>query len=147
MEFAYLNDAEKTAGARNERGWTTVGDIGRLDEDGYLYLADRRADLIITGGVNVYPQEVEALLVTHPRVADVAVFGVPDEDLGEVVQAVVHPVEDDPAGLEDELHAFCARHLADFKRPRAIDLRAELPRHATGKLYKRLLRDEYVARG
>lgn len=146
MEFAYLNDEEKTAAARNDRGWTTVGDIGRLDEDGYLYLADRRADLIITGGVNVYPQEVEALLVTHPRVADVAVFGIPDEDLGEVVQAVVQPVEDDPQGLEEELHAFCREHLADFKRPRAIDLRAELPRHPTGKLYKRLLREEYLGR-
>jgi long-chain acyl-CoA synthetase len=147
IEFAYHNDPEKTAAARNDRGWATVGDIGRLDEEGYLYLTDRKADMVISGGVNVYPQEAENVLVTHPSVADVAVFGIPHEELGEEVRAVVQPVSMDAAGLElaDELMRFCRAQLAGYKCPRAIDFRAELPRHATGKLYKRLLRDEYRA--
>ena len=147
MDFAYHNDPEKTAAARNERGWTTVGDVGYLDEDGYLYLTDRKADMIISGGVNVYPQEAEALLITHPKVADVAVFGIPHEELGEQVHGVVQPAAgtEAGAGLEAELIGFCREHLAAFKCPRAIDFRAELPRHPTGKLYKRLLRDEYAA--
>ena len=148
LEFTYLNDPEKTAGARNDRGWTSIGDIGYLDSDGYLYLTDRKADMVISGGVNVYPQEAESVLVTHPKVADVAVFGVPHEELGEQVHAVVQPMSMDQAGdgLAAELLAFCRERLAKYKCPRAIDFRAELPRHPTGKLYKRLLRDEYASR-
>jgi len=148
LDFEYHNDPEKTAAARDERGWTTVGDIGYLDEDGYLYLTDRKADTIISAGVNVYPLEAENVLVTHPEVGDVAVFGVPDEDLGERVHAVVQPASMDAAGpeLADELRRFCREHLADYKCPRTIDFRPELPRHPTGKLYKRLLRDEYAGR-
>ncbi len=143
--FAYHNDPEKTAACRTEQGWTTLGDIGLLDEDGYLYLTDRKANMIITGGVNVYPQEAENVLTMHPMVADVAVFGVPNEDYGEEVKAVVQPVEDAEAGeaLEQELLAYCRQQLSDLKCPRSIDFRAQLPRHPTGKLYKRLLRDEY----
>jgi long-chain acyl-CoA synthetase len=147
--FEYHNDAEKTAGARDPkgRGWSTLGDVGYLDDDGYLYLTDRKAYMIITGGVNVYPQEAENLLALHPKVNDVAVFGVPNEDFGEEVKAVVEPVDLAEAGpeLERELIAYCKEHLADVKCPRSIDFRAELPRHPTGKLYKRLLKDEYWA--
>jgi long-chain acyl-CoA synthetase len=146
--FEYHNDPEKTAGSRHPKGWSTLGDVGRLDEDGFLYLTDRKAYMIITGGVNVYPQESENLLVTHPAVADVAVFGVPNDDFGEEVKAVVQPMEmpaddDAAAELERELIRFCREHLADVKCPRSVDFRAELPRHPTGKLYKRLLKDEY----
>jgi long-chain acyl-CoA synthetase len=143
--FAYHNDPEKTASAYNAYGWSTMGDIGYLDQDGYLYLTDRQADMIIAGGVNIYPQEVENLLITHPKVADVAVFGVPNADLGEEVKAVVQPVEMADAGpaLAQELLSFCQQHLARFKCPRSIDFEAELPRHPTGKLYKRLLKERY----
>jgi acyl-CoA synthetase (AMP-forming)/AMP-acid ligase II len=148
--FEYHNDPEKTAGSRHPMGWSTLGDVGYLDADNYLYLTDRKAYMIITGGVNVYPQEAENVLVTHPKVIDVAVFGVPNEDFGEEVKAVVQPAEppaDDEAAaaLERELIAFCRKHLADVKCPRTIDFRAELPRHPTGKLYKRILKDEYWA--
>jgi long-chain acyl-CoA synthetase len=146
-EFAYHNDPEKTAASRDPkgRGWTTLGDVGYLDGDGFLYLTDRKAYMIITGGVNVYPQEAENVLALHPKVADVAVFGVPNEDFGEEVKAVVEPLRMDDAGpdLERELIAYCREHLADVKCPRSIDFRPELPRHPTGKLYKRLLKDEY----
>jgi acyl-CoA synthetase (AMP-forming)/AMP-acid ligase II len=146
-DFAYHNDPEKTASARDPkgRGWTTLGDIGYLDDDGFLYLTDRKAYMIITGGVNVYPQEAENVLALHPKVVDVAVFGVPNDDFGEEVKAVVEPVSMDEAGpaLERELIAYCRDHLADVKCPRTVDFRAELPRHPTGKLYKRLLKDEY----
>jgi long-chain acyl-CoA synthetase len=147
MDFAYHRDPEKTAKARNDRGWTTVGDIGYLDEDGYLYLTDRTADVIISGGVNVYPQEAENVLVGHPRVADVAVFGIPHAEMGEEVKAVVQPVDmaDAGAALEAELIAYCRERLARYKCPRTVDFDAELPRHPTGKLYKRLLRDRYAA--
>jgi fatty-acyl-CoA synthase len=147
-EFAYHNDPVKTAAAYNARGWSTLGDIGHLDNDGYLYLTDRKAYTIITGGVNVYPQEVEDLLVTHPDVLDAAVFGVPDEDLGERVQAVVQPLDPtaDQAALVTALTAHCRAHLAGPKRPKAIDIIDELPRHPTGKLYKRLLVDQYRVR-
>ena len=129
------------------RGWSTLGDVGRLDEDGFLYLTDRKAYMIITGGVNIYPQEAENVLALHPKVADVAVFGVPNEDFGEEVKAVVQPAEgvDAAPELERELIAYCREHLADVKCPRSVDFRAELPRHPTGKLYKRLLKDEYWA--
>jgi acyl-CoA synthetase (AMP-forming)/AMP-acid ligase II len=143
--FAYHNDPEKTASAYNAYGWSTLGDIGYMDQEGYLYLTDRQADMIIAGGVNLYPQEVENLLITHPKVADVAVFGVPNPDLGEEVKAVVQPVEMTDAGpaLAQELLSFCQQHLARFKCPRSIDFEAELPRHPTGKLYKRLLKERY----
>lgn len=144
-DFAYLNDADKTAGSRNQKGWRTVGDIGYLDDDGYLYLTDRKAYVIISGGVNIYPQEAESVLITHPKVLDVAVFGVPDEEMGEQVKAVVEPVEWTHAGPElgSELIAFCREHLAAYKCPRSVDFRPKLPRSDAGKLYKRRLRDEY----
>ena len=148
--FEYHNDPEKTKSSRHPKGWTTLGDVGYLDADGFLYLTDRKAYMIITGGVNVYPQEAENLLVTHPAVVDVAVFGVPNDDFGEEVKGVVQPVampaDAEAAGeLERELIRFCREHLADVKCPRSVDFRAELPRHPTGKLYKRLLKDEYWA--
>ena len=147
--FEYHNDAEKTASSRDPkgRGWSTLGDVGYLDEDGFLYLTDRKAYMIITGGVNVYPQEAENVLALHPKVHDVAVFGVPNDDFGEEVKAVVQPASMDDAGpeLERELIAYCKEHLADVKCPRSVDFRDELPRHPTGKLYKRLLKDEYWA--
>jgi long-chain acyl-CoA synthetase len=143
--FEYHNAPEKTAGSFSPDGWSTLGDIGYVDEEGYLYLTDRKANMIISGGVNVYPQEAENVLVTHPKVADVAVFGVPNEDFGEEVKAVVQPMEMADAGpeLEQELIAFCRSQLADVKCPRSVDFEAELPRHPTGKLYKRLLKDRY----
>jgi fatty-acyl-CoA synthase len=144
--FEYHNDSEKTAASRNEHGWTTVGDIGYLDEEGYLYLTDRKADMIISGGVNIYPQEAENVLVTHPAVADAAVFGIPHDDLGEVVKAVVEllPTDRPPGEVEAELLAYCHERLAKYKCPRSIDFAEALPRHPTGKLYKRLLRDRYA---
>jgi acyl-CoA synthetase (AMP-forming)/AMP-acid ligase II len=147
-EFEYHNDPEKTRGSRHEKGWSTLGDVGYLDEDGFLYLTDRKAYMIISGGVNIYPQEAENVLVTHDKVIDVAVFGVPNDDFGEEVKAVVQPREmpvDDAAAqaLAGELIQFCKTKLADVKCPRSIDFRDELPRHPTGKLYKRLLKDEY----
>jgi acyl-CoA synthetase (AMP-forming)/AMP-acid ligase II len=146
-DFEYHNDPEKTAASRNDRGWTTLGDVGYVDDDGYVYLTDRKAFMIISGGVNIYPQEAENVLVGHPKVADVAVFGVPNADFGEEVKAVVQPLDMDDAGpeLEQELIAYCRSRLTDLKCPRSIDFRAELPRHPTGKLYKRLLKDEYWA--
>lgn len=145
--FEYHGDAAKTAESRHPKGWTTMGDIGRLDEDNFLYLTDRKAHMIITGGVNVYPQEAENLLTMHPQVFDVAVIGVPNEDFGEEVKAVVQLVDGVTASdeLGAELVAYCRDRLADIKCPRSVDFRDELPRHATGKLYKRLLKDEYWA--
>jgi acyl-CoA synthetase (AMP-forming)/AMP-acid ligase II len=143
--FEYHNDPEKTAGSRLANGWSTLGDVGRVDEDGFLYLTDRKAYMIISGGVNIYPQEAENVLALHPKVDDVAVIGVPNEEFGEEVKAVVQPFDMADAGpeLERELIAYCREHLADLKCPRSIDFRPELPRHPTGKLYKRLLKDEY----
>ncbi|MEQ9661927.1 MAG: AMP-binding protein, partial [Parasphingopyxis sp.] len=143
--FSYHNDEEKTADATNKHGWTTLGDVGWVDEDGFLYLTDRKSFMIISGGVNIYPQEIENLLVTHDKVADAAVIGAPDEDMGERVVAVIQPLDMNAAGdaLREELTAFLRQHLSGVKVPRQIDFRAELPRHPTGKLYKRLLRDEY----
>jgi len=144
-EFAYHNDPEKTAASANDQGWTTLGDVGYLDEEGYLYLTDRKAFMIISGGVNIYPQEVENLLVTHPQVMDVAVIGIPNDEFGEEVRAVVQAV--DPAlhgpDLAGDLIAFCREHLSHIKCPRQVDFDPELPRHANGKLYKRLIRDRY----
>jgi acyl-CoA synthetase (AMP-forming)/AMP-acid ligase II len=146
-EFEYHNDPAKTEESRDPRGWSTLGDIGRLDEDGFLYLTDRKSYMIISGGVNIYPQEAENALAMHPKVQDVAVIGVPNPDFGEEVKAVVQPVDMADAGpdLERELIAYCRDHLADVKCPRSVDFVDELPRHPTGKLYKRLLRDQYWA--
>ena len=145
QRFEYHNAPEKTRDAFLENGWSTLGDIGKLDEDGFLYLTDRKANMIISGGVNIYPQETENVLTVHPKVADVAVFGVPNADFGEEVKAVVQLVDHAEAGEEMErtLIAYCKEHLADVKCPRSVDFREELPRHPTGKLYKRLLKDEY----
>ncbi len=143
--FEYLHDEEKTRASRRPDGASTIGDIGYVDTDGYLYLTDRKANMIISGGVNIYPQEAENLLVTHPKVQDVAVFGVPNDEFGEEVKAVVQPVDMGAAGpaLAEELIAFCRQHLSPIKCPRSVDFEAELPSHPTGKLYKRLLKDRY----
>ncbi len=147
QSFEYHNDPDKTTGSRHSdhEDWSTLGDIGYLDEEGFLYLTDRKANMIISGGVNIYPQETENVLATHPKVMDVAVFGVPNEDLGEEVKAVVQPVDMSEAGpgLERELIDFARQHLAPFKVPRSVDFDPALPRHPTGKLYKRLLKDRY----
>jgi long-chain acyl-CoA synthetase len=144
-DFEYHGDPVKTAEAHSPQGWGTLGDVGYLDDDGFLFLTDRKANMIISGGVNIYPQEAENLLALHPKVADVAVFGVPDDEMGEQVKAVVQPVEWSDAGpaLEEELIAYCRAGLAHLKCPRSIDFDPELPRQPTGKLYKRLLKDRY----
>ena len=145
--FRYHKDEAKTAAARHptEPGWTTLGDIGYLDDDGYLFLTDRKAWMIVSGGVNIYPQEAENLLITHPRVADVAVIGVPDADLGETVKAVVQPLDWADAGpaFEAELIGWCRERLSHLKCPRSIDFDRALPRHDNGKLYKRAVQDRY----
>ncbi|MES2716050.1 MAG: AMP-binding protein [Pseudomonadota bacterium] len=146
--FEYYQDPERTAQTRSADGsMTTVGDMGYLDDDGFLYLTDRSTFMIISGGVNIYPQECENLLITHPKVADAAVFGVPNEDLGEEVKAVVQPVpgQAHTPELAAELIDFCRQHLAHLKCPRTVDFSDELPRLPTGKLYKRKLRDAYWA--
>jgi long-chain acyl-CoA synthetase len=143
--FSYHNDPDKTKRAYNAKGWSTLGDVGYLDDEGFLYLTDRKSYMIISGGVNIYPQETEDVLITHPHVADVAVFGVPNEEMGEEVKAVVQPHDMARAGknLEAELMSFCREHLSPIKCPRSIDFEAELPRTPTGKLVKRHLRDKY----
>ncbi len=144
--FVYFEDPDKTAESRREEGQTsTVGDVGHVDSDGFLYLTDRKSYMIVSGGVNIYPQETENLLSTHPKVADVAVIGVPNPDLGEEVKAVVEPLPGIPpsSDLEAELIAFCRGHLAHFKCPRSVDFSDALPRSPTGKLYKRVLRNRY----
>jgi long-chain acyl-CoA synthetase len=148
--FEYHNDVEKTKASRDPlgRGWSTLGDIGYQDADNFLYLTDRKAFMIISGGVNIYPQESENILINHPKVIDVAVFGVPNADFGEEVKGVVQPVtmpanEEEARLLAQELIVYCRSQLADIKCPRSIDFRTDLPRHPTGKLYKRLLKDEY----
>ncbi len=144
----YHNDPEKTAEAMHPKGWMTLGDIGHVDEDGYLFLTDRKSHMIISGGVNIYPQEIENLLVTHDKVMDAAVIGAPDPDLGEKVVAVVQPLDMTDAGdaFEEELRDFLAPNLARIKMPKLFDFRPDLPREANGKLYKRELRDEYAAK-
>jgi len=143
--FQYHNDPKKTAESRHPKGWTTLGDVGYVDDDGFLHLTDRKAFMIISGGVNIYPQEAENLLINHPKVMDCAVFGVPNADFGEEVKAVVQPrdMSDASPELAEELIAYCKQNLSAIKCPRTIDFEAELPRHPTGKLYKRLLRDRY----
>ena len=146
--FVYFNDPARTAETRSVDGsMSTVGDVGYVDDDNFLYLTDRATFMIISGGVNIYPQECENLLITHPKVMDAAVFGVPDADLGEEVKAVVQVVPGVTPGLAlaDELIAFCRAHLASLKCPRSVDFEVELPRLPTGKLYKRVLRDRYWA--
>ncbi len=145
--FEYHNDPVKTAESRNKHGWSSLGDVGYMDEDGYLFLTDRKSFMIISGGVNIYPQEIENLLVTHPKVADAAVIGAPDPDMGERVVAVVQPLDMAAAGpeLASELTTYLRGQLSGVKMPRQIDFREQLPRELTGKLYKRLLRDEYKA--
>jgi long-chain acyl-CoA synthetase len=147
--FTYHNDPATTAGSRNARGWSTLGDVGWVDEDGYLYLTDRKSFMIIAGGVNIYPQEIENHLVTHPKVADVAVIGAPHDEMGEEVVAIVQPVAGvtGDGALAAELSAYSRTVLSGVKTPRRIDFVAELPRHDTGKLYKRLLRDGYWGKG
>ena len=143
--YRYHKNPEKTAEAALPGGKTTLGDVGYLDEDGYLFLTDRKAHMIISGGVNIYPQEIEDAMIAHPAVADVAVFGVPNPDMGEEVKAVVQPAQgtraDDALGAE--LMAFVRDQIAHYKCPKSIDFLDELPRLPTGKLYKRLLRDRY----
>jgi acyl-CoA synthetase (AMP-forming)/AMP-acid ligase II len=143
--FEYLNDPTKTASSRDKHGWATVGDIGYLDDEGYLYLTDRRHHMIISGGVNIYPQEAENLLVTHPKVLDAAVFGVPDDEMGQRVVAAVQTVDAADATDEfaDELTAWLRDRLAHYKCPRSIAFEAQLPRTDTGKLYKNGLIEKY----
>ncbi len=146
-DFSYHNAPEKSASARNSRhpGWTTMGDVGRVDGEGYLFLSDRKDFMIISGGVNIYPQEVENLLVTHPKVADVAVFGVPNPVFGEEVKAIVQPTNWGDAGdeLARELIDWCRERLADVKCPRSLEFESALPRAETGKLYKQELKARY----
>src|SRR5258708_7165351 len=140
--FEYHRDAEKTLAGRRG-GFFTVGDVGYLDEDGYLFLCDRRAEVIISGGVNIYPAEVESAMYGHPAVGDVAVFGIPDDEWGEQVKAVVQPAAGASPGpdLERELIEFCRGRLAAYKCPRSVDFTDAMPREPTGKLMKRTLRE------
>lgn len=144
-DFEYHNDPDKTEKAHLEPGVFTFGDIGYLDEDGFLFMSDRKIDMIISGGVNIYPAEIEAVLVNHPRVVDAAVFGIPHEEFGEEVKAAIELNEGEvPSGeIVEELIAHCKEHLASFKAPRSIDFLEQMPRNPTGKLMKRVLRDKY----
>ena len=148
---SYHNDPGKTAEAMHHQGWMTIGDIGHVDEDGYLYLTDRKSYMIISGGVNIYPQEIENHLVTHEKVMDAAVVGAPHPDFGEQVVAVVQPIDmalaADEAVFEAELRDFLEPRLSKIKMPKRFDFRAELPREANGKLYKRLLKEEFASSG
>jgi long-chain acyl-CoA synthetase len=141
----YHNDAEKSRAVTDRRGWVTLGDVGYQDDDGWLYLTDRQQFMIVSGGVNIYPQEVEDLLIAHPAVADAAVFGVPNEDMGEEVKAVVQLMDADARSqaLADELVEWCRQRLAHYKCPRSVDFVSALPRGDNGKLYKRMLRERY----
>jgi len=144
-DFEYHKEPEKTAEVHLEPGVFTFGDVGYLDEDGYLFMSDRKIDMIISGGVNIYPAEIEAVLVTHPSVSDAAVFGIPNDEFGEEVKAAVELVEGqhESEALTEALLAYCREHLAGYKTPRSVDYVEALPRHETGKLYKRILRDAY----
>jgi acyl-CoA synthetase (AMP-forming)/AMP-acid ligase II len=143
--FEYHNDPEKTAASVSKQGWNTMGDIGYLDQEGFLYLTDRKGYTINSGGVNIYPQEIENMLAVHDKVLDAAVFGIPNQEFGEEVKAVVLPVDMKMAGpeLEQELIAYCRESLSHIKCPKSIDFKAEFPRTGTGKLMKRFLIDEY----
>jgi long-chain acyl-CoA synthetase len=143
--FEYFKDPAKTASVANDRGWRSLGDMGYVDEDGYLFLTDRSTFMIVSGGVNIYPQEAENLLVMHPKLVDAAVFGVPNDEFGEEVKAVVQPVDGVDAGpaLEAELIAYCRANLATYKCPRTVEFDPALPRDPNGKLYKRRIRERY----
>ena len=145
--FEYNHDPEKTRQTFNDKGWATLWDVGHLDAEGYLYLTDRKLFMIVSGGVNIYPQEIEDVLVLHPAVADVAVFGIPEPEMGEEVKAVVQPAPGFPPGpeLEAEIIAFCRAHLSHYKCPRSVDFTDALPRGENGKLYKKVLREAYWA--
>jgi len=147
MPFSYHKDAQKTKDAQHPEhpNWSALGDIGYVDDEGFVYLTDRASFMIISGGVNIYPQEIEDAMILHPKVADVAVIGVPNEEMGEEVKAVVQLVAgaEALAELEEELLAYAREHVAHFKCPRSVDFVDELPRLPTGKLYKRLLKDRY----
>ena len=143
--FEYFKDPEKTASVSNDRGWRSLGDMGYVDDDGYMYLTDRSTFMIVSGGVNIYPQEAENLLVMHPKLVDAAVFGVPNDEFGEEVKAVVQPVDGVAPGpdLEAELIEYCRATLATYKCPRSIEFDSDLPRDPNGKLYKRRIRERY----
>jgi long-chain acyl-CoA synthetase len=143
--FEYFKDPAKTASVSNDRGWRSLGDMGYVDEDGYLYLTDRSTFMIVSGGVNIYPQEAENLLVMHPKLVDAAVFGVPNDEFGEEVKAVVQPIDGVVTGpeLAAELIAYCRANLAAYKCPRSVEFDTELPRDPNGKLYKRRIRERY----
>jgi long-chain acyl-CoA synthetase len=145
QDFEYKGDKAKTDDNHDADGFFTVGDVGYLNEDGFLFLCDRKSDMIIAGGVNIYPAEIEGEILAHPQVADVAVFGIPDDDMGEQIKAVVQPEEG--VAADDALRASIMEHLKDrlgkYKWPRSIDFVEELPREPTGKLLKRKLRDPY----
>jgi long-chain acyl-CoA synthetase len=145
VDFEYAGAPEKTKEAHREPGVYTYGDVGYLDEDGYLFLADRKIDMIVSGGVNIYPAEIEAVLIDHPAVADVAVFGVPNEEFGEEVKAAVQLAEGRTLApeIEEDIKRFARERLAGYKNPRSYDFREDFPRTPTGKLQKRLLRDPY----
>ena len=144
QDFEYHGDKQKTHANRRD-GFFTVGDVGELNDEGYLFLRDRKIDMIISGGANIYPAEIESVLLTHPKVGDAAAFGIPHADWGEEVKAVVEPAAGVPASpaLADEILAFCRDKLAKYKTPKSIDFIAEMPRDPNGKLYKRKLRDPY----
>jgi len=144
-DFEYFKDPAKTASVYNERGWRSLGDMGYVDEDGYMYLTDRSTFMIVSGGVNIYPQEAENVLIMHPKLVDAAVFGVPNDEFGEEVKAVVQPAPGIAPGpdLEAELIEYCRAHLAGYKCPRTVEFVPELPRDPNGKLYKRRIRERY----
>ena len=144
-DFEYFKDPAKTASVYNERGWRSLGDMGYVDEDGYMYLTDRSTFMIVSGGVNIYPQEAENLLIMHPKLVDAAVFGVPNDEFGEEVKAVVQPAPGIAPGPdhEAELIEYCRAHLAGYKCPRTVEFVPELPRDPNGKLYKRRIRERY----
>jgi long-chain acyl-CoA synthetase len=146
QKFEYHKDKEKTAKSWKE-GFFTVGDAGYLDEDGYLFLADRKIDMIIAGGVNIYPAEIESVLIQHPDIEDCAVFGIPHDDLGEEVKAAVQLIDGVEAGPTEEqkLLDYLKENVAKYKLPRSVDFHTEFPRDPNGKLYKRKLRDPYWA--
>ena len=146
--FTYHNDPERTAESHNEHGWSTLGDVGYLDEEGFLYLTDRKSFMIISGGVNIYPQEIENLLISHPKIIDVSVVGVPDPEFGEALKAVVQPANPEDTGpeMEAEIIDYCRERLSSIKCPRSVDFDMALPRHENGKLYKRLIKDRYWGR-
>ena len=151
VAFTYHNDEQKTKDTQHPEhpNWSALGDVGYVDEDGFLFLTDRATFMIISGGVNIYPQEIEDAMVMHPKIADVAVVGVPNQEMGEEVKAVVQLAEgiEPSPQVEEELLEYTREHIAHFKCPRSIDFEAELPRLPTGKLYKRILKDRYWGKG